>query len=264
MKLIDTCAYLGHFPFRRVEHTTARELCADMDARGIDRAVVSSLSAVFYRDVRDGNRELFEEIAPYADRLIPAAVGNPVYFCALADLEDYVRVYHCREIRLYPRQHGYSLSDERVTAYLRRAAELSVTVSFPLWLEDPRQAAHLDCHEPVTAEEIREAALNAPETNITLYNADMLDCAKVLEPIAARRTGSFYYDFGRTECLYGDTLNQLIALVGADRILFATSQPLNYPEAAMTRLAFLPTMAHLSEEQMERIAHGNAERLFAL
>ena len=73
MRCIDACAYLGHYPFRRVERTSAAELIEDMDARGMDQAVVSSLPAVFYRDARDGNLDLFAEIGPWRDRLIPAA-----------------------------------------------------------------------------------------------------------------------------------------------------------------------------------------------
>ena len=45
--IIDVNASLGHYPFRRLRHNTADTLVALMDRNGIDRAVVSSLHAVF-------------------------------------------------------------------------------------------------------------------------------------------------------------------------------------------------------------------------
>ena len=262
MRYIDACAYLGHYPFRRVERATATELVADMDERGIDCAVVSSLPAVSYRAARDGNLDLFREIAPFKDRLFPAAVGNPIYHEALDDLKRYVRDFGVREIRLFPRQHGYSLSDARVTAYLRACAALGVPVAFPLWLEDPRQAAPLDITEPLTPAEVRMAAEAVPEVTIVLHNGDMAGFAAALTPLV--RTGAVYYDFGRAECLYMQSLQALIAQVGTDRLLFATSQPLQYPEAAMVRMAFMPDTCGVTPAQAEAIAHGNAERLLGL
>ena len=262
MRCIDACAYLGHYPFRRVERTSAAELIEDMDARGMDQAVVSSLPAVFYRDARDGNLDLFAEIAAYRDRLIPAAVGNPIYNEAEADLERYVREFGCREIRLFPRQHGYSLTDERVLRYLRRCAALGVPAAFPLWLEDPRQAAPLDITSTLTAAEVRAAAEAVPEVTIVLHNGDVQGFAALCEPL--QRKGEIYYDFGRAECLYMKSMQALIGLVGTDRLVFATSQPLQYPEAAMTRLAFLTGTCGVTEAQLEAIAAGNAARLLGL
>ena len=262
MRYIDACAYLGHYPFRKVERITAAELAQDLDARGIACAVVSSLPAVYYRDARDGNLDLFREIAPYRDRPIPAAVGNPVYNEAIPDLERYVKEFGCREIRLFPRQHGYSLSDPRVTAYLRACAALGVPVAFPLWLEDPRQAAPMDITQTLTPAEVKAAAEAVPEVTLVLHNGDMAGFAAALQPL--ERSGAVYYDFGRADPLYLNGLRGLIESVGTDRLLFATSQPLQYPEAAMIRMAFLPKTCGVTEEQLQDIAGGSAVRLLGL
>ena len=57
--IIDLNASVGHYPFRRLAHSEARALLGAMDRHGIDRAVVVSLHAVFYRDSHEGNEELF-------------------------------------------------------------------------------------------------------------------------------------------------------------------------------------------------------------
>lgn len=262
-KYIDACAYIGAYPFRRVEHTSARDLVAAMDEYGIAQAVVSSLPCVYYRDVTEGYSDLLAEIAPYRGRLIPAATGNPVYNRAMDDLERFARD-GCREVRLYPLQHGYRLTDERAVRYLRRAAELSLPIALPLYLEDPRQHHTLDVQDVLAASEIRDAAVLAPETDFVLHNAANSGYAQALAPAAASRTGAFYYDFGRTDCLYSDSLQQMIALAGADHVLFATSQPLQYPDPAFVKMAFLPEKAGLLEAALDLIASGNARRLFAL
>ena len=264
MNIIDTCAYLGHYPFRRVERTTARELCEDMEAQGISRAIVSSLPAVYYRDARDGNLELLSEIEPYRDRLIPAAVVNPLYQEAERDLEHYVRGCGCREIRLFPRQHDYSLTDPRVVAFMKHAAALGVPLSFPLWLEDPRQRAPMDIESALTPAELAAAALAVPEADLILHDSDPYGYACALEPLKEARTGRVYYDLGRGECIYEKRLRATLRLVGDDRLLFATSQPMLYPEAAFIRVAYLPVTAELDNAGVEKILGGNASRLFAL
>src|SRR5262249_9096363 len=77
--ILDVNAYLGHFPFRRLRHNTAGALLGLMDAKSIDRAVVSSAAAITYRNPQSGNEELAEEVARHRDRLIPFAVINPFY-----------------------------------------------------------------------------------------------------------------------------------------------------------------------------------------
>ena len=75
--IIDVNAYLGPFAFRRLRNNTAASLLKLMDAKAIDRAVVSSATAITYRNAQSGNEELAEQVKPYRDRLIPFAVINP-------------------------------------------------------------------------------------------------------------------------------------------------------------------------------------------
>jgi len=74
--IIDMNAYLGHWPFRRLRYNAAPELLDLMDEKGIDRACVSSASAIFFKNSQAGNEELAEQIEPYRDKLIPFAVIN--------------------------------------------------------------------------------------------------------------------------------------------------------------------------------------------
>ena len=56
--IIDVNAYLGRFAFRRLRHHTAADLLRLMDSKKIDKAVVSSGSAITYRNPQAGNEDL--------------------------------------------------------------------------------------------------------------------------------------------------------------------------------------------------------------
>ena len=56
--IIDINAALGPYPFRRLTRTAADEIVTLMDRNGLDRAVVSALPALLYRDVQRANEEL--------------------------------------------------------------------------------------------------------------------------------------------------------------------------------------------------------------
>ncbi len=111
--IIDVNAYLGHFAFRRLRHNTAESLLKLMDARKIDRAVVSSASAITYRNVQSGNEEIDGEVKAHRDRLIPFAVINPSYAGWEDDLKTCHERFGMRGLRLYPGWHNYKLSDPR-------------------------------------------------------------------------------------------------------------------------------------------------------
>ena len=55
--MIDVNAYLGHFAFRQLRYNTASGLLRLMDRAHIQQAVVSSASAITYRNAHSGNEE---------------------------------------------------------------------------------------------------------------------------------------------------------------------------------------------------------------
>ena len=75
--IIDVNAYIGHWPFRKIEYDTAEKLLRLMDNKGIDIACVSNLNSIFYRDVMEGNIELIKQIKTHTDRFIPFGLINP-------------------------------------------------------------------------------------------------------------------------------------------------------------------------------------------
>ena len=55
---IDFHTYIGHWPFRELRGNTAAGLAAYMARFGIDHAVVSNVSGIFYKNTQPANAEL--------------------------------------------------------------------------------------------------------------------------------------------------------------------------------------------------------------
>src|SRR5262249_25988931 len=142
--ILDANAWLGHYPFRAVPHHTPDGLLRLMDRHGIDRAVVASLHAVFYRDPQPGNEELARWVAPHRDRLVPCAVLTPLYAGWEGDLGRWCEEWGMRGVRLFPEHHRYSLAGPECLALARAATARGLHLAIPLRLEDRRQRHWMD------------------------------------------------------------------------------------------------------------------------
>src|SRR5687768_7602935 len=98
--IIDVNACLGHYPFRQLRFNTAATMIDLMDRNGIDRAVVSSLYAVFYRDAHRGNEELREATQRHTSRFIPVATVNPKYVGWERDLAQAIETWKMKVVTL--------------------------------------------------------------------------------------------------------------------------------------------------------------------
>src|SRR5262249_31361894 len=161
--IIDVNAYLGHFAFRRLRHNTADSLLKLMDARKIDRAVVSSASAITYRNVQSGNEEIDGEVKAHRDRLIPFAVINPTYAGWEDDLKTCHEGFGMRGLRLYPGWHNYRLSDSRCLDLVRAVAARGLVVSIPIRVEDHRQRSWLVVVPDVSLDDVAALVRACPE-----------------------------------------------------------------------------------------------------
>ena len=158
MTLIDINAYLGHWPFRRLRDSTAAELIALMDRKGISKAVVSSLDAIFYRNCQAGNEQLAAEVAPYPERLLAFATVNPTYAAWEEDVSQCQEAWGMKGIRMFPAYHGYTLHDASCDRLMALARERNLPVALPLRMEDRRQQHWMDTAEDVSPREVGDLA----------------------------------------------------------------------------------------------------------
>lgn len=195
-------------------------------------------------------------------KAFPICNINPVYAQAKEDLDTCISKLKFKGIRLFPRQHGYRLDCPAAIKILQAAADYGVPVQIPVYIEDPRQRHPMDFVDPVSIEEIKNAALLSDKTDIMITNFYHQLFVADLDEAARKRSGKIGYDIGRTDCLSQDSFAELLHYAGYGNICFGTGAPLQYIDVQLVKLAFLPEVLPFNEQQIENIKSENAKRWF--
>jgi len=257
--IIDVNAYLGHFAFRQLRHNTAASLLALMDAKKIDKAVVSSAAAITYRNAQAGNEEVAAEVKRHSDRLIPFAVINPFYAGWRDDLKICHEEFGMRGLRLYPKWHNYSLSDRCCLDLVNAAAERGMVVSIPLRVEDKRERSWLVDVPDLLLEEIAGLIKACPKARFILLNG----IGYVNSPLGRKDSdlpSNYAIEISRLSALLENEIGQLMANLGADRLLLGSGMPFSYPDPALLKLDVLEASA----SDKEKIRWQNAAKWLRL
>ena len=255
--IIDLHAHLGHYPFRRLRHNTAPGLLGLMDRNGIDKAIVSSLNSVFYRNVHEGNRELRTSIQAAPDRLIPLATVNPTYAGWEHDLDEAVSGWGWKGVYLVPGHHRYRLTDDVGRAVLKRISERNVPVVLPQRLEDRRQQHWMDTAEDLQFDDVAAGMQPFPNLKAALLNWRITGDA-----IARAGLGKqVLIDMTRLSVTLRKDLPKLIETLGVGAIAFGTHMPMAYPGPALIKLQI---RGFLSLADRERVAWQNTSEFFGL
>lgn len=257
--LIDVNAYLGHFAFRQLRHNTAAGLLELMDRKGIDRAAVSSASAITYRNAQAGNEEVAAEVKSHRDRLIPLAVINPAYVGWRDDLEICHQEFGMKGLRLYPKWHNYKLTDPACRELIAAATERQMAVSIPIRAEDARQRSWLADVPDVPLAELVELVQVSPVAQFLFVNGIRFDNSPLGQK-GQSMPSNYMIDLARVSPVVTEELGTLVNNLGADRLVFGSGMPFNYPDPALLNLELLAA----SDEVREKIRWKNAVRLLRL
>lgn len=256
--IIDVNASVGHYPFRSLRATSARQLIAAMDQAGIARAVVPSLHAVFYRDAHRGNEELMAEVQLHAGRLLPVATINPAYVGWERDLAQAVDQWKVKALTLTPEYHGYALNDSRGRAALERVESHGLPLLLTQRLEDRRQRHAWDRAEDLTVNALLEVARAYPKLKFILANWAGLDGARLAD---AGLKGRCLIDFARLQVVYRNEVPRLIEALGVEALAFGSHQPFDYVGGSLVKLA---NVQATRPADYEAIAWRNAARFLQL
>ena len=253
--IIDVNAYLGPFAFRRLRNNTAASLLKLMDAKAIDRAVVSSAAAITYRNAQSGNEELAEQVKPHRDRLTPFAVINPGYAGWRDDLKACHEEFGMSGLRLYPKWHNYSLSAQPCLDLIADATERGMIISIPIRVEDQRQRSWLVDVPDVPLAEIASLVSSCPKARFVLINGLQF----VASPLGAKNSGlpaNYAIEISRLDPLLANELGRLIENLGPERILFGTGMPFSEPDTSLLKMELLDA----ANDVRDKILGGNAAR----
>ncbi len=256
--IIDINASVGHYPFRQLPHGAPEKLVAHLTRNGIDRALVASLHAVFYRDAHRGNEELWAAARAPGSRLIPVATVNPMYVGWERDLDEAVERWGMRVITLVPEHHGYALNDAHGRAALERIARLGLPVVLRQRFEDRRQRHAWDRAEDLTVAALLDAARAHPTLKFLLVNWAGLDGARL---VAAGLKGRCLIDFARLQVVFRAEVPKLIEAFGVEAIAFGSHAPFDYVGPSLVKLANVQATRPVDYES---IARRNAARFLNL
>jgi hypothetical protein len=257
--IIDVNAYLGHFAFRQLRHNTAASLLQWMDAKRIDQAVVSSASAITYRNAQAGNEEVFAEVKSHRDRLIPFAVLNPFYAGWQDDLKICHEDFGMSGLRLYPKWHNYQLSDRCCLDLVNAATDRGMVISIPVRVEDNRERSWLANVPDVPLDELAALVKACPQARFILLNG----LGYVKSPLGRKDNGlpaNYLIEISRLSAVLDNEIGQLLAGLGAERLVLGTGMPFSYPDPALLKLEVLDA----SQSDKEKIRRLNAEKWLRL
>ena len=260
--IIDINTYIGHWPFRQITNNTPEGLVNLMDKAGVDKACVSNINAIFYRNVQDGNEELAQQInscQQFGERLIPFAIINPAYPGWEKDFSNCIDDLGMKGLELYPAYHQYKLTSSRSVELLNMAAEKNIPVHLPCAIENMRQRHWLDTKEDLTGDNVAQVLPLCPKTDFIITNGPSTAIASQLMSLTQGRQGKIYYDFSRIGLL-NSNFEKFVIAVGADNVVFGSVMPMQYIETQFAKLHY----SKLSNEEKEKIMYKNLKDLLKL
>jgi len=252
--IFDGNAFLGEWPFRRLAHNTGEGLLRLMDKTGVDKAAVSSLFALFYKDCATANRRLREEIKGRGDRLIPVGTINPAFPGWEDDLKECVESLGARAIKLFPAYHDYKFNEDACANAVLRITHHGLPVILSHMFEDPRVHHWLLTMRVPEAQEVAEFLKKFPGGRIVLASCTFPVAAQIVKLAGESR---FCVETSKLEGPV-QCVQRLVEMIGPERVLLGTAMPFMNPSGAL----MAAQQPEISWEAKAAILGGNAERIF--
>jgi len=254
---VDVHCYVGQWPFRRLADRTlddVRGLLARVDTQ---RALLTPLAAIFHKDCLAAVRALHEELitSDWTEASLVAVI-NPAFPGWRADLDRMIADLSCVAVRLFPNYHGYRLMDPECESLLGELQDRSLPLILSPRIEDERLHHWLVKTPPVSRLDLRWLLRAFPNLKILLCHMtpdelDFLSTEILSHPSASIDTSARMPQF---------FMEEMVGQFGADRILYGSGQPLQYPECAVRMIRD----AQLAEDDSHKIFWENALKLFEL
>jgi predicted TIM-barrel fold metal-dependent hydrolase len=253
----DVNAFLGRYAFRHAPGGSPQALLEAMDRIGVERAWLSNLSAVFWKDPTEGNELLYGAVARQP-RLLPVPAVHPGldnWDAVLAEAAE----RGAPAVRADPTFYGIEPTGPAMRRLLAGAAEAGLPLLMAVRLEDGRQRHPNDRAAELSPDVIRALIRSHPRVRLLVTHADREFIEQVhfgSTPEEARRIlWDICWIWGPPE----DHLALLLSTVGTERFTFGTGMPLRIPENSVAKLDLL----ELPPAQRHNIEAGNLARFLA-
>lgn len=260
--LIDSNAYIGHWPFLKLEHNTPETLLGRMNEFGTDVSVISNLNGIFYKNTQHANEELWEAIRSkkiYQDRLIPFAVINPAYGGWRDDLETCTTRMGMKGIRLYPQYHGYDIAAPACIELVKICRDKGVPVAFCLRMVDCRTSSWMDLDKEWALKDIVPIVKAVPDAKYLVVNVANSMALSDDEMLLFRKADLLMDSSGRNITNW----SSLFKLFGTDQFCFGTHAPILDYFSGLLRIESLRAN-EADEKTKELLRSGNLKRMLGI
>ena len=257
--LIDSNAYVGHWPFRQLKDNNCKGLLERMDKFGIDLSLVSNLNGVFYKNTQHANEELYEEIRSnkkYEKRFLPFAVINPIYNGWKDDLEICTKKLGMKGIRLHPVYHGYDLDNPACVELVKMARDRGLVVALSLRIVDARPSSWLDVEKEWVLKDVTPIMKAVPDAKYLILNV-CNSTALGAEDLSLFKKADVIMDTSGRNI---SDLGKLITTFGKEKFAFGTHAPVLDYRTGLLRVEALRDK-EADEKTKELLRSGNIKRL---
>ena len=239
---------------------TADELIASMDKAGVDISVIVNIGWTTHELCVETNDYILESIARYPQRLIGFCTVQPhSYEAAITEIERCAQegIWGVGEIR--PDIQLFDLRDEEVMEPLIKVIRehkliLLTHASEPVGHNYPGKGA-------ITPDTLYPFITSYPDLTIVCAHWGGGLPFYALMPEVKQAMNNVFFDTAASPFLYSPQIyNQVIQLVGAEKILFGS----DYPLLAQSRLLEEIKSLNLPEETRGLILSGNAQKLLGI
>lgn len=262
--LLDLNAYVGHWPFRKLNYNTCETLLGRMNRFGVDISVISNLHGIFYQNTQSPNEELYETLhsdSSFSDRFIPFAVINPIYAGWKHNFEVCSGRMDMKGIRLYPRYHNYDITNPSCIELVKSARDKNMPVALSLRMSDSRASSWMDLERGSewSLRDVLPLIKEVPDAKYLILNVVGNPFFDDEEAELFKKTNVVMDTSGRGLRRFVD----LLQLYGKEKFCFGTHSPiLDYVTGALRIESLRDT--ETDAETKEFLRYGNAERILNL
>jgi predicted TIM-barrel fold metal-dependent hydrolase len=239
----DASVWLGYPHSGRIAYHSSVDVLEALHQQGLQGAMLAHTMALFH-DPGEGNQAILDVLQDLPNcfgimTLLPEGTGE---FTHLTQTLEHYLSHRMRAARLYPREHRYTLRIPTIPRLLEALQSLGIPLFIPI--------------SQTSWDEIGALARSYPQLAVLVEGVghheflNIRSCLPWLEAVPNLLVST------HNQFLCGG-LEVMVNRLGAERIIFASNQPIDDPAAGLSLLA----TSKLSLKVRQQIAHRNALHL---
>lgn len=194
---------------------TPADLLPQMDAAGIDRALIAPQDREIAVDNALGNRRILDLAAGSRGRFIPACTINPWFGAKAVEGLNEAVASGAKVLVVAPALQGFMLSDPLADALMTRAGELGIPVY-----------VHTGPHSAATPTQLALVAMRLPRTRFILGHCGSTDYSHDMATVFSMQLENLWYELSFVRPW---SLRRYVSLAKSNRVIFGSSAPRNDP-----------------------------------